>query len=65
MTGRSEVPVQQLCGQDASFLYCGRIAVAVTACRAMLPDPRFYEDCLRASFEDLCAATLGPSQEAR
>jgi WS/DGAT/MGAT family acyltransferase len=47
------------------FSYCGRITVAFTACRAMLPDPRFYEDCLRASFDDLRTATLGPSQELR
>jgi WS/DGAT/MGAT family acyltransferase len=41
------------------FSYCGGITIAFTACRAMLPDPRFYEDCLRESFEELRAATLG------
>jgi WS/DGAT/MGAT family acyltransferase len=41
------------------FSYCGRITVAFTACRAMLPDPRFYEECLRASFDELRAATVG------
>jgi len=74
--------MEQLSGQDASFLYfetanapmhIGSFALydpstaaePLTACRAMLPDPRFDEDCLRASFEDLRTATLGPSLEAR
>jgi len=25
----------------------------------MLPDPRFFEECLRASFDELRAATVG------
>ena len=41
------------------FSYCGRITISFTACRTMLPDPRFYEECLRASFEELRAATVG------
>jgi diacylglycerol O-acyltransferase len=41
------------------FSYCGRITIAFTACRAMLPDPRFYEDCLRTSFDELRDATVG------
>jgi WS/DGAT/MGAT family acyltransferase len=41
------------------FSYCGHITIAFTACRAMLPDPRFYEECLRASFDELRAATVG------
>jgi diacylglycerol O-acyltransferase / wax synthase len=37
----------------------GTITISFTACREMLPDPAFYADCLRRSFEELRAATLG------
>lgn len=33
--------------------YDGAITVAVTACRAQMPDPEFYAECIQASFEDL------------
>ncbi|HKY89810.1 MAG TPA: wax ester/triacylglycerol synthase family O-acyltransferase [Nevskiaceae bacterium] len=36
--------------------YCGQIAITVLADRKMMPDPDFYEACLRASFDDFCAA---------
>jgi hypothetical protein len=36
--------------------YDGMISVSFQACREMLPDPQFYEECLRESFEELCAA---------
>ena len=39
------------------FSYNGEIAVSVTACREMMPDPGFYADCLQASFDELAAAT--------
>lgn len=57
--------MQQLSGQDASFLYfetanapmhIGSFAL-YDPCGA--PHPRFYEECLRASFEELRAATVG------
>jgi len=41
------------------FSYCGEISVSFTSCRAMLPDPGFYEECLQASYHALAAATLG------
>ena len=41
------------------FSYCGGVTVSFTSCREMLPDPDFYEDCLRASYDELKAATLG------
>ena len=37
--------------------YCGDITISFTSCREMLPDPAFYADCLRTSFDDLAAAT--------
>ena len=31
----------------------GSVKLSFTACRQMLPDPAFYVDCLKASFEEL------------
>lgn len=31
----------------------GTLTVSFTACREMMPDPAFYRECLRASFEEL------------
>lgn len=44
--------------------YCGKFNISVSACREMLPDPAYYAECLRSSFEELHAATLA-SQGAR
>ena len=38
------------------FSYNGVLWISAVACRNMLPDPGFYADCLRASFEDLMRA---------
>jgi WS/DGAT/MGAT family acyltransferase len=40
----------------ALFSYCGRISLAVTACRDMLPDPQFYIGCCEESFIELMAS---------
>lgn len=40
------------------FSYDGKVTVTFTACREMLPDPVFYAECIRASFDELKAATL-------
>jgi WS/DGAT/MGAT family acyltransferase len=37
--------------------YCGQIAISFTACREMLPDPAFYADCIRQSFDEIVLAT--------
>jgi WS/DGAT/MGAT family acyltransferase len=37
--------------------YNGEIAISVTACREMLPDPAFYAECIQASFDELAEAT--------
>lgn len=42
--------------------YCGEIAVTVTACRKMMPDPAFYKECIEASFAELHEAATGPRQ---
>jgi WS/DGAT/MGAT family acyltransferase len=39
------------------FSYNGEIAISVTACREMMPDPGFYAECLQASFDEAAAAT--------
>lgn len=36
--------------------YCGQIAITVLADRKMMPDPEFYERCLRESFDEFCSA---------
>ena len=33
-----------------------RLWLSAVACRNMMPDPAFYADCLRASFDELVAA---------
>lgn len=40
--------------------YCGEIAVTITACRKMMPDPAFYRECLEASFAELYTAATAP-----
>jgi WS/DGAT/MGAT family acyltransferase len=42
------------------FSYNGEIAVSVTACREMMPDPGFYAECLQSSFDELAKATADP-----
>ena len=38
--------------------YCGEMAVNITACRKLMPDPAFYRECVQASFDELLAASL-------
>jgi WS/DGAT/MGAT family acyltransferase len=38
------------------FSYNGVLWISAVACRNMLPDPGFYADCLRESFDELIAA---------
>jgi diacylglycerol O-acyltransferase / wax synthase len=41
----------------AANSYCGRIAITVLADHRVLPDPEFYEQCMRDSYAELVAAT--------
>ncbi len=43
----------------ALLSYCGRFNISINACREMMPDPAFYAECLKESFEELYAATAG------
>jgi diacylglycerol O-acyltransferase len=47
------------------FSYNGVLWISAVACRNMLPDPGFYADCLRASFEDLMAAIEALPEHAK
>jgi diacylglycerol O-acyltransferase len=47
------------------FSYNGVLWISAVACRNMMPDPGFYADCLRASFEDLMAAIEALPEHAR
>ena len=33
--------------------YCGQVAIAYLSCRSLMPDPEFYDRCIRESFEEL------------
>lgn len=43
----------------------GSINLSFSACRDMLPDPAFYAQCLRESFDELQAGTLTPKKKRR
>ena len=45
--------------------YCGEVAITVTACREMMPDPAFYRECLQKSFDELLAAAQSPRKERK
>ncbi|NND83197.1 MAG: wax ester/triacylglycerol synthase family O-acyltransferase [Gammaproteobacteria bacterium] len=36
--------------------YCGQFIISVTACRKMMPDPEFYLQCVRESYDELLTA---------
>lgn len=36
--------------------YCAHLTIAITCCRTMMPDPAFYAQCLRESFDELYSA---------
>lgn len=42
----------------AVMSYNGTITVAITACRAQMPDPSFYAECIEASFRELREAAV-------
>ena len=42
----------------ALLSYCGKFNISINACREMMPDPSFYADCLRESYDELYAATV-------
>lgn len=45
----------------ALLSYCGKFNISINACREMMPDPAFYADCLRESFDELYSATVKPT----
>ena len=47
------------------FSFDGVVSIGFTGCRAMLPDPQFYAECIETSFEDLRAATLGKPKKKK
>lgn len=52
-------PVQDGVGLfHAITSYCGELTISFTACREMIPDPDFYQQCLQESFDDLFSARL-------
>ena len=47
------------------FSYHGTMWICATACREMMPDPGFYAQCLRESFDELVAAAGGLPEPAK
>lgn len=41
--------------------YCGQFVISATSCRVIMPDPAFYRQCLRDSFDELHAAAVNAS----
>ena len=45
--------------------YCGELAISPISCREMLPDPEFYGQCIRKSFDELFAATANAKTKTK
>ena len=43
--------------------YCNELYIGITCCRAMMPDPEFYAECLRESLGELSKAFQLESEE--
>ena len=43
--------------------YAGKISISVQACREMMPDPQFYQDCLEHSMARLSEAAIKPRRK--
>jgi diacylglycerol O-acyltransferase len=48
----------------AILSYCGKFNISINACREMMPDPAFYAQCLRESFNELHEATVPKKTKA-
>ena len=59
-------PVQDAMGLiHAVFSYDGDVMITATSCRDMMPDPAFYADCLRRSYDALVKGVGGKATPAR
>ncbi len=45
--------------------YCGEFTISFTACRDMVPDPQFFNRCVRDSFSAMRRAVLGSNAKAK
>jgi hypothetical protein len=55
-------PIMDSMGLFHAIMSCGgRLSLAISACREMLPDPEFYAECIQAAYDELRDATLGVS----
>ncbi|UAB79467.1 wax ester/triacylglycerol synthase family O-acyltransferase [Erythrobacter sp. SCSIO 43205] len=43
--------------------YCDEAYISFTACRDIMPDPEFYSQCLRESFEEMVTAAKGTAPQ--
>lgn len=44
--------------------YCGQFMISATCCRAMMPDPGFYRECMQTSFDELLASVSTKQRKA-
>ena len=53
-------PIMDGIGLFHAVMSCnGKLSIAVNACREMLPDPKYYAQCMSAAYDGLRSATLG------
>lgn len=46
--------------------YCGQFVISATSDREMMPDPGFYRECLKESFDELLASTeVAPAKKKK
>ena len=58
------VPADGVGLNHTAISYDGVMWISAVACRDMLPDPAFYAQCLRESFDELAAAAVLPRAAA-
>jgi diacylglycerol O-acyltransferase len=58
-------PIMDSVGLFHAIMSCnGTISIAINACRDMLPDPKFYAQCIQESYDELRDATLGNEESS-
>lgn len=50
------IPIDGLGLNVTGFSYAGHMWICAISCREMLPDPAFFEDCLKSAFAQMMAA---------
>jgi len=51
-------PYDKMSLNITGFSYLGTLWICITLCRDLLPDPGFFSQCMRESFQELLQASL-------